>query len=209
MACRARDCCRGPFHQQCRGRDELHPVPVRPAAARLRFRESGQRRRVRPYRRARRRRRRAPDHPGRGGPRADERHDGHRHPRARCGARRRHGRREQRGHRGDHLRAFGVRRLRARPHLPHEPQPGPYLRGLHALRARRGRSLVRSGLPGCGGASGRGVRGHGAPRRGRRLRASHRPSGAHLPHPALCGHDGGRHSRRLHRGHSRAPRLCR
>lgn len=43
MACRARDCCREPFHQQCRGRDELHPVPVRPAAARLRFRESGQR----------------------------------------------------------------------------------------------------------------------------------------------------------------------
>lgn len=42
---RARDRRRGPFHQQRRGRDELHPVPVRPAAARLRFRESGQRRR--------------------------------------------------------------------------------------------------------------------------------------------------------------------
>ena len=130
MARRARDCCRGPFHQQRRGRDELHPVPATasrctPSISRqvasadgcahivVRAAADGE----------------TPYHPGRGGSRADERHDGHRHTRAAPWRSPASWAAEiQRGHRGDHLRAFGVRRLRARPHLPHEPQSGPYLR---------------------------------------------------------------------------------
>ena len=119
------------LHQQHRGRDELHPVPVRPASARLRPGQAQERGRRGAHRGARGRRRRAPDHARRRGSRAHARHDGHLHAGARRrGARRRHGRPGYRGHGRDGGHPAGGRHVRAGPHEPHEPQPGPVQREL-------------------------------------------------------------------------------
>ena len=190
------------LHQQHRGRDELYPVPVRPAAARLRPGQAQECGRRGAYRGARGRRRRAPDYARRRGSRAHARYDGHLHAGARCrGARGRHGRPGHRGHGRDGGHPAGGRHVRAGPHEPHEPQPGPVQREFHALRARRGRPRHR-------GAFGRGRRAHGGggrglgerrrpQRRGHRGRVAGALDGARfaLPHPALLRHDGGWTSR--------------
>jgi phenylalanyl-tRNA synthetase beta chain len=80
------------LHQQHRRRDQLHHVPVRPAASRLRLRQGEGRRRQGAHRRARRARRREADHARRHRAHADAGHDRHRHARAPHRAGRRHGR---------------------------------------------------------------------------------------------------------------------
>ncbi len=115
-------------------------------------------------------------------------------PRARCGARRRHGRREQRGHRRDHLRASGIRRLE-RAFALSRTSRNLGLISEASMRYERGVddhlcevvSPRRRFWPRCPG--------HRSAPAWWMCTSFPPPVRAHLPHPALCVHDGGGHSR--------------
>ena len=207
LAGRARGRRGRPLHQQHRGRDELHPVPAGPAAARVRLRQAGRRGRQGAHRGAPGGRRRAVHHARRRRPPARARHDRHRHARARRGAGRRHGRPRDRGHRGYHHGAAGGRRVRPRAHQPHEPQPGPDQRVVHALRARGGRQPGGPQRRHGRRAHRRGVGRHGVPRHGGRVAGEDRAYRPGVPRAALLRDDGRRDPARGGRRHPQPPGL--